>query len=402
MSAEAVPQPEREAPQQADLRVVFSGAEAAEKDHLSVVTEQAPDMPSAVESESGVDLSGTGIKRDANGRGHRDHGKFISKKQLEQIEANADLIRSDQQGTREEYEAREAKRRAEVDKDIDAKARKIAFKSGFGSRALERTDGLQAMIDKEATAQAASEGQDVAYREKADEEVTMPEGFKAEAWDIMDDDMRRTAVEEWSNMSDDEKSEAFKGEFDFSKPVAEMDAKTREAYFANVKEVAELQASEPVTSLEPASLQSRVKRLFGKASKKLTEVYTTVGNKMINPFDKELTETQQKRRKVLLGAGIGAVAAYGLYARLHGMEHSAGVTPEPQQVHPGTELHPKLDTVTIHPGDSYWKAEEIRHPHASEAQIHHFVERDLAVDNRTWEDARHLTPGDKMTVSHKK
>ena len=346
-----------------------------------------------------TELSDTGIKVDTNGRGHRDHGKFISKKQLEQIEANVDLIHGDQQGTREEYEVQEAKRRAEIDKDIEAKAHKSAFKKGYGSRALERTEGLKTMLEDEAAAEVAAEGKDVAYRN----EISMPEGFKAEAWNIMDDDMRRVAVEEWGKMSDNEKSEAFAGEFDFNKPVADMDTATREAYFKNAKEALELQKEEPVRELTAKGLLARTKRIFAKGNKHLARIYTTVGNKIINPFDKELTETQQKRRRALVAVGVGAVAAYSLYAKFHGMEHGGGAatTAAPQPMQPGTELHPKFDSVTLHHGDNIWNIEEARHPHMSEAHIQQLVERDLRTNDLTREDARHLTPGQHIKISHK-
>lgn len=326
--------------------------------------------------ETQADLTGTGIKLDANGRGHRDHGKFISKKQLEQIEANADLIRNDQQGSREEYETREAIRQAELDARIATKAKKAAFKQGFGTRALERVDGLKLQLEDEAANSLANEGHDVSYRTKTTEAepLSMPDGFNENAWHILNDAERQVAIEEWGKLSEQEKADTFTVSvpaeeqattetFDFNRPVKDMDSKTRAAYFANAR----------------------------KAE----------ADKSIGSSSEEAHKTTKKRRLAAAIVGSGALAGALLYAAQHNAESDSGAS-VPQHVVSGTKLHPKFDTVKVRPGDTIWGDEKANHPRMDEQHIEKLVQRDLRANHMSWQDARHLQPGQHIKISHKK
>lgn len=369
------------------------------------------ELVSVVSPTSTEDLSDIGIRVDARGMGHRTGKKgnrFISKDQLAQIRDRADDIRADQQGTREEWEAREAARQTELDSQVDAEAKRLAFKRSYGSRALERVEGLKKSLDDEAAANLAGEGNDMAYRTEAsaDQELSIPEGFDAAIWDILDGEERQRAVEAWADMSDEQRAAAFAGkpEHNFDARTADMDQATRDAYFANAN------AAQPVQDLTPKSLRDRVKGIFGWAKQKATEAYVTVGNKIVNPQgNTEVTEEQLKRRRIIAAVGIGAVATASAYALWHGFHHGGGSGNHHDVAnHTGKGGHsghtgagkvaPKFDKVKLHHGDSIWKLEEARHPHMNEQHIRDLVQHDLQLNHLNWEEARHLADGQEVKL----
>jgi hypothetical protein len=199
---------------------------------------------------------------------------------------------------------------------------------------------------------------------------------------------------------------------DSSKPVTEMSKDDRNVYFANLQATTDMQKQEPVRDLSVRSLGSRVKRIFSKADNKLEQIYTTVGNKIVNPFDRDYNEEQKRRAALVVTYAAAAVAVYRTVGALNGFHVGDGggvayaavdhVSQAHQDIAPQATIHQAFDTVKAEPGDNYWNIEVARHPHMSEEHIRERVVEDLHLNHDTWESARtDVVSGEDLKVTRK-
>lgn len=252
-------------------------------------------------------------------------------------------------------------------------------------------DNLHKVVGQQAIAPLAAKNRDVPGRlsagDAADGPLLMPEGFSTGAWDLLNDEQRRVAIVEWGKLSAEEKAAMF--DPDHAEEAA-----------------SEVQDGEPVIDLSTKGLTGRTKRLFAKGKQQLARLYTTVGNKIINPFNQELTETQKKRRVGIIAIGVGAVAVGRVYMMLNGMHHGGGGVPNKDVLDAlsgrgggsgGAGAHAHEIHMTLHHGDTIWNgiadtAAKNGH-HFSYEHVRQLTEQTLKANGLSWADARHLPVG---------
>jgi hypothetical protein len=253
------------------------------------------------------------------------------------------------------------------------------------------------------------------------EVLDMPIGYGEKDWNALaTDEQRRTAVKLWQGLSPEARAEQIAlrdpaSEQEMSKPVRGMTDEARAEYFKNASKL-----EVPVSNFDQDVLQARVKHIFAKGSKKLAQIYTTVGNKIVNPFDHDFNEAQQRRAAAVITYGAAAVAVAKLYGTINGLYAGSGggegvlqaatshatatrVGLTHQDIAPHATIHHEaFDTVKLKPGDELWNIEEARHPRMSEAHIRERVQQDLLLNHETWKSAAEdLKAGENAKVTRK-
>lgn len=315
------------------------------------------------------------------------------------------------------YEAHMAGLREQLDASME-RMREHARRWGYQAETTNRN---------EADLQAAKEA--VTAAEKTQEDVPRQLGRHALAYSLEADYEKLKEAEQNPNRAGKRSR--------FARRTAEMDDETRNMFFANFneasaraqesknetrtskllkktgekltttaatreqeyiqekqdleEEIKDIQAREPIVSLEPGELRKRAGRIVRRGGR-LAGKTAILPLKGAKAFVENKTVIRSSRiiRRASIAAGM--VAAVYLGAN-EGLEDAHEQLDKPKH-------HQIFDRVEIQPGDTISDLERERHPRMSEERLKKLIEWDLRKNGLTPEEAKNIQPGDVIKLRH--
>lgn len=363
--------------------------------------EEAPQSkasPKASQRRAGIkDL----VSLDGNGRAHytsgvkvvdgqavgKLNGKFMTKHELDMIEAHADQIREG---------AKERERILGLRENSKNLMTRMYGEAEYAERFADNPN-----VDPDAW-KAREYGNEPAYEAKHRAENRTTEELPADVDEAF-----------WGSLSDEERAFWFDANADEKQNL--RDAKTAPSSATKAlelynKQSTELEPYEPVTDTTPKGLKARWNRMVGKAWAKLQSMKTGVGEYYGD-------EEKGRRRKKILGGLIGAGALIGtgvaIYLETRGggvSHHATSGNHHPQGGGTGGHHHeavvhkPKVAHQTLKSGHTiYGDLRDYAHQHGANPSDKLLMQESAKVLHENpqiggWNGARHMQAGEHYNI----